>query len=85
MEIMIKLPQIVIWPARPNLKLFGPIKTELWAKKVIKISVMMAVTIYIYRDFLNFEQLLIACLQSRPWNGQKPEVWKAFKNSTSEI
>ena len=38
MQIMINVPQILIWPIRPNksvsvpnLKLFVPMKTELWA------------------------------------------------------
>ena len=35
--------------------------------------------------FSSQECEIIACLQSRPRNREKPEVWKAFKNSTSEI
>ena len=47
MQIMINLPQILIWPMRPqkvsvpNLKLFGSIKTELLAKEVGESSIML--------------------------------------------
>ena len=43
MEIMINLPQILIWPVEPYkvyLKSRGPIKIELWAKEVDKMSIM---------------------------------------------
>ena len=47
MQIMINLPQILVWPIRPynvsvpNLNLFEPIKTELRAKEVGEFSIML--------------------------------------------
>ena len=42
LQITINLPQILTWPVRPhkrvsvpNLKLFGPMKTELWVKEEV--------------------------------------------------
>ena len=44
MQIMTSLPQIWMWPVQcvsvPDLKLFGPMNTELWAKEVGEFSVM---------------------------------------------
>ena len=51
MQVMIDLSQILIWPLTikrvsvPNLKLFGPTKTELRAKEVGEFSVMLYVKI----------------------------------------
>ena len=42
MQMMINWPQKLLWPVSvPNLKLFGPTKTDLWAKEIGEISIML--------------------------------------------
>ena len=47
MQITINLPQIFIWPIKAynvsvsNLKLFGPMRTELWVKEVGEFPIML--------------------------------------------
>ena len=47
-QIKVNLPKILVWPKKtlqhvsaPSLNVFGPMKTELWAKEVGEFSVML--------------------------------------------
>ena len=51
----------------PNLKLFRPVNTKLQAKEVGEFSItFMAAAIYMFGDFLNFEQPLLSRLLVYP-------------------